>query len=53
MKARAPFTFFEIVFRWSCIRVCEKVVDYFLSSFTAFAEWRYHPISLLLRTADN
>jgi len=36
MKARAPFAFFEIVFRWSCIRVCEKVVDYFLSSFSRF-----------------
>jgi len=36
MNARAPFAFFEIVFRWSCIRVCEKVVDYFLLSFSSF-----------------
>jgi len=26
VKTCAPFAFFEIVFRWSCIRVCEKVV---------------------------
>jgi len=43
--------FFEIVFRWSCIRVCEKVALF--SSFIAFAECGYHPISLLLWTADN
>jgi len=43
--------FFEIIFRWSCIRVCEKVV--LLSSFTAFAELGYRPISLLLWNAEN
>jgi len=42
---------FEIVFRWSCIRVYEEVI--FLSSFTDFPELGYHPISLLLWTADN
>jgi len=42
MKSRAPF---EIVFRWSCIRVSEKVLFVFLYS---FAELGYHPISLLL-----
>jgi len=53
MKASAPFAFFETVFRWSCIRVCEKVVGCFLSSFTPFADLGYHTISLLLCNADN
>jgi len=26
MKGRTPFAFFEIGWRWSCTRVCEKVV---------------------------
>jgi len=43
--------YFEIAFRWSCIRVCERL--YLFSSFTAFAGLGYHPISLLLWTADN
>jgi len=41
------------VFRSSCIRVCEKIVDYFLSSFSSFCWIGYHAISLLLWTADN
>jgi len=51
MKVRAPFAFFEIIFMWSCIRIWKML--YFLSSFRAFAELGYYPISLLLWTADN
>jgi len=43
---------FETVSRWSC-RLFEFAKRYFLASFTAFAELGYHPISLLLSTADN
>jgi len=38
MKARAPFAFFEIVFRWSCRLFQFAKRLYFLSSLTVFAE---------------
>ena len=43
--------FFEIVFMWSRIRIWKML--YFLSSFTAFAELGYYPISIFLWTADS
>jgi len=37
---------FEIIFKWSCIRVCRKGAGYFLSFVTAISElthkFRYH-----------
>jgi len=35
-ESTSSIRLFEIVFRWSCIWVYEKVVDYFLSSFSSF-----------------
>jgi len=49
MKARAPFAFLEIVFRWRCIRVCEKVVGYFCHPLQLLLNWRiiqYHHCGL-------
>ena len=45
-STRSIRIYFEIFFKWSCIRVCHKCVAYFLSSVTAFSELthkcRYH-----------
>ena len=43
--------YFEIVFRWSCIRVCEKVVLFVV--LCRFCWIGHHPGSSLLWTADN
>jgi len=44
---------FEIVFRWSCIRVCEKVVRFCHPLQFGWIRVAYHPIPLLLWTTDN
>jgi len=44
---------FEIVFRWSCIRVCEKVVLFCHPLQFGWIGVAYHPIPLLLWTTDN
>ena len=51
VKARAPLAFREMVLRWSCIRVCEKVV-----LFVVLCSFYWIGISsntLLLWTANN
>jgi len=37
-STRSIRIYFEIIFKWSCIRICHKGVGYVLSSVTDFAE---------------